>query len=246
MNRLGHIVFGATLALLIVPLTAERGTATSSRPALPVFYLSHAKEVAHILEKDENKELLARKTNPTEYGYFVRVKMLEYLEEEYRTQADHLTKVLIESANENHLDPLFLMAVIRHESKFSATAVGAHGEIGLMQIKPQTALWVLRRLKQAGPETEAEMREALFDPATNIRVGAAYFGYLRKSFRGRAGSYISAYNMGATSVRSLLKNGIVPRTYAELVMAQYREIAVAPKTIPRTVTIAGLTWTFDR
>lgn len=55
------------------------------------------------------------------------------------------------------------MAVIPCESKWDANAVGAAGEIGLLQISPY---WHRYRLQRMGL-----VPADLFDPAANIRVG---------------------------------------------------------------------------
>src|SRR6185295_7114448 len=43
-----------------------------------------------------------------------------------------LTNAVIDQANDAKLDPLFVLALIQHESHFNIEAKGSHGEIGLM------------------------------------------------------------------------------------------------------------------
>jgi len=62
------------------------------------------------------------------------------------------------------LPPRIAEAVTAIESGFDAGAIGGVGEVGLMQIRPQTALM----LGYKGPAT------GLFDPETNVRLGVEY------------------------------------------------------------------------
>ncbi len=72
---------------------------------------------------------------------------------------------LIASHAETHGVPVALArAVVRIESNFDPKARGRAGEIGLMQIKPQTA----RGIGYQGNV------EALYDPDTNLRWGMKY------------------------------------------------------------------------
>jgi Transglycosylase SLT domain len=62
------------------------------------------------------------------------------------------------------LPPRIAEAVTAVESGFAPGAVGGVGEVGLMQVRPQTALL----LGYMGPVT------GLFDPETNVRLGVEY------------------------------------------------------------------------
>jgi hypothetical protein len=75
----------------------------------------------------------------------------------------HLTAVRQE-AEEQGLPPDVADAVVQVESAYNPYAVGGVGEVGLMQIRPETAAMLGHR----GGLTE------LFEPATNIRYGVTY------------------------------------------------------------------------
>ena len=62
------------------------------------------------------------------------------------------------------LPPALADAVTRVESAFNPDAVGKVGEVGLMQVRPETAAMLGYRGPVAG----------LFEPETNIRYGVAY------------------------------------------------------------------------
>ncbi len=74
------------------------------------------------------------------------------------------------------LTPAHLYAVMRQESGFDPDAVSYADAVGLMQLLPSTAA---RVASQHGWEVSREM---LFDPAMNLRLGAAYVGGLVARF----------------------------------------------------------------
>jgi soluble lytic murein transglycosylase-like protein len=82
-------------------------------------------------------------------------------------------------------------AVVRVESNFNPQARGRAGEIGLMQIKPQTA----RGIGFTG-ETED-----LFDPNTNLRWGMRYLGTAYKLAGGSVCGTILRYSAGHDAKR---------------------------------------------
>ena len=77
-------------------------------------------------------------------------------------------------------------AVVRHESNFNPRVTGRAGEIGLMQIKLQTA----RGLGYHGT------RNGLYDPATNIAWGMKYLGQAARLAGGSECGTLSRYNAG--------------------------------------------------
>lgn len=82
-------------------------------------------------------------------------------------------------------------AVIRHESRFNARARGRHGEVGLMQIKPQTARGLGYRGTAAG----------LYDVETNLKWGMAYLAGAYKLAGGDTCGTILRYNAGHGATR---------------------------------------------
>ena len=79
--------------------------------------------------------------------------------------------------------PELLMALIEEESGGNPDAVGAAGEIGLMQVYPK---YHLERMERLG------MRY-LFDPRENVFVAADYLAELFAEY-GDAGTVLMAYN----------------------------------------------------
>jgi hypothetical protein len=73
-------------------------------------------------------------------------------------------ELITQEAGRTGLDPRLIHAVIKVESDYRPDAIGAAGEIGLMQVRPSTA----RLLGFGGTDRE------LAEPATNIRLGVTY------------------------------------------------------------------------
>jgi soluble lytic murein transglycosylase len=129
-----------------------------------------------------------------------------------------ITTAVIAEARRFQLDPLLLLAVIHTESKFVPTAKGTHGELGLMQIKPKTAKWIAARYGFAwrGPKS-------LFDPASNIKFGAAYLHYLKRRYLAAQKTYLCAYNMGTATVDRAIRRKSRLNAYADRVLFRYRD-----------------------
>lgn len=107
------------------------------------------------------------------------------------------------AAQANGVQPLLLLAVMRTESRFRASAVSAKGATGLLQLTPATGAWVAQRRGLPGPFRRSD----LLDPGYNIGSGAWYFAYLRRLFGGRLPPAVAAYNAGPTPVAEWLKTG---------------------------------------
>lgn len=137
----------------------------------------------------------------------------------FKLQAHNIAKTIISESTKYGMDPIFVLAIIKTESKFNPMVIGRHGEIGLMQIKPTTAQWISTKfnLPWKGKKT-------LENPSSNIKIGLAYTNYLRNKFDRKALRYVSAYNMGPTNLRRLLSNNQKPAEYNQRVMKNYAEI----------------------
>ncbi|RME90199.1 MAG: lytic transglycosylase domain-containing protein, partial [Verrucomicrobia bacterium] len=95
---------------------------------------------------------------------------------QWRQRQTHRFDPLIrETALRYGLDPALIKAVVWKESGFRPDAIGAAGEIGLMQLtEPAAQEWAAA--ERLGPLPPAH----LFDPRTNLLAGA---WYLRRSLR---------------------------------------------------------------
>jgi soluble lytic murein transglycosylase len=108
---------------------------------------------------------------------------------------------LVESAASSQgLDPALVAAVILNESSFDPRAESRLGARGLMQLMPDTAEWVAGKLK------EPFDLDALYDPATNIRFGCWFMGYLTRKFGGDPVKVAAGYHAGGGQVEAWLNN----------------------------------------
>lgn len=96
-------------------------------------------------------------------------------------------QLVVDTAWAHDLDPRALAALGWVESRWNPAAVGAHGEIGIMQILPETGAWIAERL---GVE-EYDLR----DPRTNVKFGAVYLKWLVQE-TGSLEEALARYNAG--------------------------------------------------
>jgi soluble lytic murein transglycosylase len=92
------------------------------------------------------------------------------------------------------LDPYLIAALMAQESTFDSGIVSHANAIGLMQIVPSTGRSYARRLRIRRFSTSR-----LTDPATNVRIGTAYFADLVDRFGGVPYA-LASYNAGPGAV----------------------------------------------
>ena len=110
------------------------------------------------------------------------------------------TDLIRENAREFNLDPAYVASVILAESAYDPRAVSSVNAQGLMQIMPDTADWI------AGKFKETYVDGSLFDPATNIRYGCWYLGFLMDRYDGNKACASAAYHSGQGTVDKWLKD----------------------------------------
>ena len=126
-----------------------------------------------------------------------------------------ISRLIIDESKKYGYDPLFLAALIVTESSFDHRARSHRGALGLMQIRPNTAAAIAR-------ETNLEWKghPTLFDPASNIAMGAFYLNKMIHRF-GDLSLALEAYNCGPTKLSRFLKNGVQPKIYSQKVLGHY-------------------------
>jgi soluble lytic murein transglycosylase len=160
--------------------------------------------------RDQARELLgslyggsfaARLEGHKDINYLIFKKLETSLAPEWKQWVPQITQELISECRRRDMDPIFVLAIIQTESQFNTYAKGTSGEIGLMQILPQTGVWLSKKydLPWRGPST-------LYDPINNIKYGITYFAHLRSKFESRAHHYVPAYNMGPKNLRRVARN----------------------------------------
>jgi soluble lytic murein transglycosylase len=176
---------------------------------------NHAKELLGKHYSGSSAQL-ASQVDDVHISIYSKVK--EGLPKKFKSDAMFITQAIIEHSEFYDLDPVFTLAVIETESSFNPLAKGSFGEIGLMQIKPDTAEWIAKREGLWWTGTHS-----LENPITNIAIGTAYLNYLRNNFQGHANKYLAAYNMGPKNVRRIYASERKPREYPMRVMKNYNE-----------------------
>ncbi len=145
---------------------------------------------------------LARQTEYHPYlNYFLLKEVERGLGTKFKSYVPALTEAIIRESSEFGFDPVFVLSIIKTESTFNPNARGTSGEIGLMQVRPETAKWIAGKF---GVEWKGE--GALYDPVYNVKIGIRYFSLLRSKFGKTAFYYIPAYNMGPKNVRDIARN----------------------------------------
>lgn len=193
--------------------------------------ISHAKELLGNNYKGSDAQKLEGRRS---LHQMIHNKVKTSLAPKWKAQAKAISKTVIAESAKYKMDPVFVLAVIKTESKFNPVAVGSFGEIGLMQIKPDTAEWIAKKYK-----IRWEGKKTLENPASNIIIGMAYMNYLRSQFNGKALKYVSAYNMGPRNVRRLLAKNLKPAEYNSRVMKNYGELYAKISDSNRTLIAAN-------
>lgn len=83
------------------------------------------------------------------------------------------------SAQHFRIDPLLIAAIIRTESNYKPHLISSRQAVGLMQIMPTTAQWIVER-----GGYEAETLQHLAEPAVNIELGSWYVKWLIDRYSG--------------------------------------------------------------
>ena len=117
--------------------------------------------------------------------------------------------IIYHAGDKAGVDPRFIHAVIKQESRYNPKAVSHVGAQGLMQMMPATA----KRFGLKDP----------FDPAANVEAGTKYLKFLLKRFNGDVSLALAGYNAGEGSVDKY--NGVPPygetQNYVKKIQATY-------------------------
>lgn len=99
-------------------------------------------------------------------------------------------EVLRESSSQG-IAPAWVLGVMRRESAFDESAVSSAKALGLMQLMPQTARGVAKKLG-----IKVRKRDSILQPDTNIQLGSAYLREMYNRFSGNYVQATAAYNAG--------------------------------------------------
>jgi len=117
--------------------------------------------------------------------------------------------IIFRAGEKAGVDPRFIHAVIKQESRYDPKAVSYVGAKGLMQMMPATA----QRFGLKDP----------FDAKTNVEAGTKYLKWLLKRFDGDVSLALAGYNAGEGSVDKY--KGVPPfsetQNYVKKIVATY-------------------------
>ena len=121
-----------------------------------------------------------------------------------------LEQAVSRAAQQHHVQPALLLAVMKAESSFNPTIISKAGAVGLMQLIPETAI-------RHGVRN-------LYDANDNITGGAKHLRYLLDRFHGNIRLALAAYNVGEGKVD---RYGQIPpyketQDYVKKVLVYYR------------------------
>jgi soluble lytic murein transglycosylase-like protein len=128
------------------------------------------------------------------------------------------------AAQQHHVQPALLVAVMKTESSFNPTAVSKAGAVGLMQLIPETAI-------RHGVRNFYYTNE-------NVTGGAKHLRYLLNRFHGNIRLALAAYNAGE---RKVDRYGQIPpyketQDYVKKVLVYYRSYKKDGWIVPVVMT----------
>ncbi len=142
------------------------------------------------------------------YGNLIAAALLVSLAAAGAIRRHHRFDALLLAAGQKHqVDPRLLSAVVWKESTYNPQALGAAGEVGLMQIM-EGALTDWKRTHSR----QDVSREDLWDPAFNVEVGTWYLARAIRHWQ-EAGSRdplpfaLAEYNAGRSRARAWAQAG---------------------------------------
>ena len=103
----------------------------------------------------------------------------------------HYRETIAGVAERYEVDPYLIAAVARTESGYDPEAVSHAGAVGLMQLLPSTAEWIVGLDGWQGSGDPD-----LTDPVDSLELGTCYLAFLLRRFDGDERAAIAAYNAG--------------------------------------------------
>jgi soluble lytic murein transglycosylase-like protein len=230
------------LPLLTFALRSDRTSllrideATRLQYAQRIYTEGKFRKLANVMDETFNSKL---SSEVGELELFLLEQVQKGLPKSAKSSAPDVTNAIIRESNRHGFDPLFVLALIQLESRLNPAARGAHGEIGLMQILPDTAKW-LNKSQGLGYTNKKQ----LLDPEMNIKIGVAYLAMMHEKFN-KVHYSVAAYNMGPKNVKRLLARNTKPQIYYQKVVLNYKAIyasleARAFESKGQTVTVVAV------
>ena len=106
-------------------------------------------------------------------------------------------QAIISNSQQQNINPLLVVSVMRKESSFAPEIDSWAGAVGLMQVVPDTAKWVAKQIDL--PDY------ALSKPEDNIKIGTWYLTHNHQRYENNSLLAIASYNAGTGNVSQWLK-----------------------------------------
>lgn len=146
---------------------------------------------------------------------------------EYKTHPRKYAEYVTVYAQNYEVPEDVIYAVIHTESHFDSAAVSSAGAVGLMQLMPETFLWLTDDMLG-----EHLSEAVLYDPETNIRYGTYLLSLLYRRY-GNWDTAAAAYNAGIGTVDGWLKDPAYTDEYGFLKQIPYKETASYVKKVEK-------------
>lgn len=128
------------------------------------------------------------------------------------------------------VDESLVYAVIRTESSFREDVQSSAGAMGLMQIMPDTFVW-LQDVEDNGAQY---LDSDLLNPQINIKYGTYYLSILLEHYNGNEKLALAAYNGGMTNVDNWLEDDRYSSDGKNLNSIPYKETSKYVERVEKT------------
>lgn len=108
-------------------------------------------------------------------------------------------ELINQNAKKYNISPYLIISLIRKESRFNTEAKSSVGATGLMQIMPDTAMFIAQK------NNIRHTPSLLTEPEYNIMLSSSYYNYIKKNYFSNDLFVIASYNGGYGSVSKWIK-----------------------------------------
>ncbi|MGD1857003.1 MAG: transglycosylase SLT domain-containing protein [Leptolyngbyaceae cyanobacterium] len=106
-------------------------------------------------------------------------------------------------SQQRQLNPLLVTSLMRQESRFEPEIRSSAGAIGLMQVIPSTADWIMGQIGESNSDVETKLET----PSDNIRLGTWYLDYTHQEYDNNSMFAVASYNAGPGAVADWVARG---------------------------------------
>ncbi|MEM7795583.1 MAG: transglycosylase SLT domain-containing protein [Cyanobacteria bacterium P01_C01_bin.118] len=106
-------------------------------------------------------------------------------------------------SQQRQLNPLLVTALMRQESRFEPKIRSSANAIGLMQLIPSTADWVLGQIGESKDNLDTKLET----PSENIKLGTWYLDYTHQEYNDNSMFAVASYNAGPGAVAEWIARG---------------------------------------